>query len=66
MSPFEHVAMCMDDKVYMSNIKGYLCPIEDDGDDVMYTKVYKSDKEAGWCRNFKGFIQLRETIEYGK
>ena len=47
MSPFEHVAKCMTNGEYE---KGYF-------------KSIPSGFTEGWCRNFRGFIQLRETIE---
>lgn len=62
-SPFEQIAQCMTDEEYMNHVNGELAPIEDDGDEVMYTKINISDKEAGWCRNFKGFIQERYKLD---
>lgn len=41
-SPFEHVAVCMNEKEY---------------------NKYTKSEEKGWCRNFKGYIQLREFVE---
>ena len=52
MSPFEHVAKAMNEYEYKSYQKKR--PSKDG---------IGSFGEKGWCRNFKGFIQLRETIE---
>ena len=68
-SPFEHCAKAMNDEEYVSFIKGEIDTIEIDnpnpGDFVAYNKVWNSDKEAGWCNNFKGFIQYRYLLEGG-
>ena len=68
-SPFEHCAKAMNDEEYISFIKGEIDTIEIDnpnpGDFVAYNKVWNSDKEAGWCNNFKGFIQYRYLLEGG-
>ena len=68
-SPFEHCARAMNDEEYVSFIKGEIDTIETDntnpGDFVAYNKVWNSDKEAGWCNNFKGFIQYRYLLEGG-
>ena len=68
-SPFEHCAKAMNNEEYVSFIKGEIDTIEIDnpnpGDFVAYNKVWNSDKEAGWCNNFKGFIQYRYLLEGG-
>ena len=68
-SPFEHCARAMSNEEYVSFIKGEIDTIETDntnpGDFVAYNKVWNSDKEAGWCNNFKGFIQYRYLLEGG-
>lgn len=48
-SPFEHVAKCMTDEEYNIHIKG-----------CANTTIKNS---RGWCRNYKGFIQLREQLD---
>lgn len=69
MSPFEHCARAMSDGEYVSFVKGNLDTIEidepNDGEFVAYNKVWNRDKEAGWCNNFRGFIQYRYLIENG-
>lgn len=53
-SPFEHVAQCMTDneyEYYGHNLAG----------NSIGSTPYLS--EEGWCRNFRGFKQLREDIE---
>lgn len=49
-SPMEHCAMCMSDDEYYSNIRGFAFVVAD-------------TESVGWCRNFKGFRQLRDFIE---
>jgi hypothetical protein len=51
-SPFEHVARCMSDEEYETNIRGEI----DTGFDV-------PNKTQGWSNNFKGFIQYRHLID---
>ena len=46
-SPFEHCAKAMSDEEYYLDDRG----------------VGLSDKLAGWCRNFRGFIQYRDLID---
>jgi len=50
-SPFEHVAKCMTDEEYNAHVKGY--------DHTVLTRI----RSRGWCRNYKGFIQLREQLD---
>jgi hypothetical protein len=49
-SPFEHVARAMSKEEY----------------DYFYVSdgPNPEDFHAGWCRNFKGFIQYRRLIEH--
>lgn len=49
-SPMEHCAMCMSNDEYYSNIRGFAFVVAD-------------TENVGWCRNFKGFRQLRDFIE---
>lgn len=46
-SPMEHCARAMNDKEYFLDDRG----------------IGMSDKNVGWCRNFKGFIPYRHIIE---
>lgn len=52
LSPFEHCAKCMSDEEYIKFYKGI----------ISYSKE-TTNKEFGWCANFKGFIQYRYLIE---
>lgn len=67
LSCFEHCARVMNNEEYMSFIKGQIDIIELDepniGDFVAYNKVWNYDKEAGWCNNYRSFIQYRYLIE---
>lgn len=69
MSPFEHCARAMTIDEYMSFIKGQMEIVEldepNDGEIVAYNKVWNDEPEAGWCNNFKGFVQYRYLIENG-
>lgn len=69
MSPFEHCARAMTNEEYVSFVKGNLDTIEidepNDSEFVAYNRVWNHDKEAGWCNNFRGFIQYRYLIENG-
>jgi hypothetical protein len=49
-SPFEHVALVMDDDQYHYYVKTM----------PRHGGVYT---ERGWCRNFKGFVQYRELLD---
>lgn len=53
MSPFEHCAIAMTDQEYYQFRNGWLDNTSDE--------VIKAS--AGWCRNFRGFIQYRHLIE---
>lgn len=53
-SPFEHCARTMSREEYENYIKGYFSR---EKADLISADYY------GWCRNFKGFIQLRALIE---
>lgn len=61
MSPFEHCARAMSDEVYYKFVKGEILEINPDGEGNCEALDWK--KAAGWCRNFKGFIQYREILE---
>jgi thymidylate synthase ThyX len=47
MSPFEHIAKVMNDEEYYSDDR----------------RIGMSDKNIGWSRNFRGFIQYRSLID---
>lgn len=57
-SPLEHAARAMTKEEYKLNVKGELNQHEG------YIGVKECSK--GWCRNFKGFIQLRHLVENGE
>lgn len=60
-SPLEHVARCMSEEEYETNIKGicYKHNVNYAGD---YLKA-DSEKSKGWVNNFRGFTQYRYLIE---
>ncbi len=61
-SPFEHCARAMSDKEYYSYVTGEgYNPSDDPANEEPV--VYLSENEAGYCRNFRGFIQYRHLIE---
>lgn len=66
-SPMEHCARCMDEDEYVMWTRGKLGVVEIDtpneGQTVASLKLWNTDPEAGWCRNFKGFIPYRHIIE---
>ena len=66
-SPFEHCAKAMDEKEYYSSINGVV-PIGEDENGIFQAGTYPkvsmpNSKIHGWCRNFRGFIQLRVEID---
>ena len=67
-SPMEHCARAMSDLEYVSWIKGQPDMLEYEKDEIAisYFKTYEDSPEAGWCRNFKGFIPYRHIIETDK
>lgn len=63
LSPFEHVARCMDDLEYETFVKGLASEYGyDEGGKVMEF----SEDSKGWCNNFRGFIQYRWLLENEK
>lgn len=63
-SPFEHCNRLMNYVEYESFIRGKIKYI--DGFSDKYQIEEPLNKYKGWCRNFKGFIQLRHIIEENK
>lgn len=67
LSCFEHCAKVMSSNEYVTFVKGQIDYLEIDepnaGEAVAYNKVWNHDKEAGWCNNFRGFINYRYLIE---
>lgn len=67
LSCFEHCAKVMDTNEFVTFVKGQTDYLEIDepnaGEIVSYNKVWNHDKEAGWCNNFRGFINYRYLIE---
>jgi len=72
-SPFEHCLRAMTEREYFSYIQGKL-PVSKDTDGTLFipeiylegehSNVYIKDKNTfGWCRNMRGFVQLRELID---
>lgn len=63
-SPMEHCARAMSDGEYASYFKGVKEVSTEEGEWYNeLTQVNLSDKEQGWCRNFKGFIMYRHILE---
>lgn len=67
-SPMEHVARCMTEEEYLSNVKGelgYEEIIREPGfeTNMFYSGSDVSSHATGWCRNFRGFIQYRSLID---
>lgn len=69
-SPFEHAAPAMSEREYYSFVKGmYPTTIERDGTIVLrelypnLSNEYICQDIFGWCRNYRGFIQLRHILE---
>lgn len=59
-SPMEHCSKAMTSDEYVTYIKGKSSDkLLGDG------KLLFNDDSKGWCRNFRGFIQLREILENG-
>lgn len=56
-SPMEHVCRAMSDDEYATNIRGVIGEGEHD------SHVLTIDSSSGWCRNLRGFIQLRSIID---
>ena len=67
LSCFEHCAKVMDTNEFVTFVKGQTDYLEIDepnaGEIVSYNKVWNHDKEAGWCNNFRGFINYRYILE---
>lgn len=59
-SPFEHCAQAMDEREYKRWIRGYADWVYF-SESEEFAKDYK--EQIGWCKNFKGFTQLRHFIE---
>jgi hypothetical protein len=53
-SPFEHVAKAMTNKEYINNHVHR---------DIKIEEPNYAEKQLGWCRNFRGFIQQRALID---
>ena len=67
-SPMEHVARCMTEEEYLSNVKGelgYEEIIREPGfeTNMFYSGSDVSSHATGWCRNFRGFIQYRSLVD---
>lgn len=58
-SPFEHCARVMDEVEYNTWTRGR--GYEDWVNEIVY-----DDNAKGWCKNYKGFIQLRQILEDAK
>jgi thymidylate synthase ThyX len=59
MSPFEHCARAMTEYEYETSVNGRIHP------DEVGRIAETSSNVFGWCRNFRGFIQMRENVEHG-
>ena len=56
-SPFEHVARAMTEQEYATNVRG-----ECDWDEIDQEEIVL-EENAGYCRNYRGFIQLRSLVD---
>ena len=62
-SPFEHSARVMDEDEYSNWVRGR--GYYDYGGTFSSGQVF-DDSAKGWCKNYKGFIQLRQILEDAK
>ena len=61
-SPMEHCSRAMSQREWEMYFKGKAARVHQGGS----LGIYREDTStAGWCRNFKGFIQLRHLLETG-
>ena len=65
-SPFEHCAIAMTEEEYISYRAGKHDVEHIDFTVGDYWQLEEDSGEAGWCRNFRGFIQYRETVDQYK
>lgn len=59
-SPMEHCAKVMNNEEYKSFAKGQMPK------STPYSIQVPTEDMKGWCRNYRGFIQLRHLIENGE
>src|SRR5690625_3221324 len=65
-SPFEHCARAMSEKEFFSYIKSEACSVDDTNlviDDIIYLQRSFQENNFGWCRNYRGFVQLRAEMD---
>lgn len=63
--PFEHVAQVMDDKQYLSYIKGKLQVMTNEDKESDDSIIYSDASSYGWADNFRGFMSVRFQIKNG-
>ncbi len=63
-SPFEHCARAMTNEEYITYTRGTIELLEsEEENEIGYLKIDIEDGSAGWCNNFRGFIQYRYMID---
>jgi thymidylate synthase ThyX len=60
LSPFEHCAKSMTEDEYIRYIRGVAKWEEAGGG---FNSLYIGEETEGWCKNFRGYIQLRNYVE---
>lgn len=66
-SPFEHCARAMFEKEFFSYIKSEACSVDYGDlviDDIIYLQRTFQENNFGWCRNYRGFVQLRAEMDH--
>jgi len=65
-SPFEHCARAMSETEFSSYIRSEACSVDYGNlviDDIIYLQRSFQENNFGWCRNYRGFVQLRAEMD---
>src|SRR5690625_37195 len=65
-SPFEHCARAMSETEFSSYIRSEACSVDYGDlviDDIIYLQRSFQENNFGWCRNYRGFVQLRAEMD---
>lgn len=65
-SPFEHCARAMSETEFSSYIRSEACSVDYGDlviDDIIYLQRTFQENNFGWCRNYRGFVQLRAEMD---
>ena len=65
-SPFEHCARAMSETEFSSYIRSEACSVDYGDlvvDDIIYLQRSFRENNFGWCRNYRGFVQLRAEMD---